>query len=154
MIYGYNAWENYRGDEIYLGKMNRKNFERFLKGRKAKDSDIKEFLDGIVPGDKGRETLYFKANWTVDANAFEVVRYADESTDEFCPFCESEVRISADKISYCPECGRSLLPCSAYNCSEYCDWTEAKDCFMFQRNKTHKRHDEKIERSTKNVVQS
>jgi hypothetical protein len=74
MIYGYNIEENYRGEETNHGKMNRKNFEQFLKSYNVSDEEIKEFLAELNPS-IGTETLYIKPNWTIDANVFEISQY-------------------------------------------------------------------------------
>lgn len=37
------------------------------------------------------------------------------TTTELCPHCDSEVKIPADYPSNCPNCGKTILPCSMCN---------------------------------------
>lgn len=52
-------------------------------------------------------------------------------THEWCPHCESEVRIDADKPSKCPNCGEMILPCSICDEIKSCDWTQEHGCWRF-----------------------
>lgn len=45
----------------------------------------------------------------------------DEYCDEWCPCCDTEVVIPSFGISFCPNCGEPILPCSM------CD-TDYNDC--------------------------
>lgn len=45
----------------------------------------------------------------------------DEYCDEYCPCCDTEVVIPSFGVSFCPNCGELILPCSM------CD-TDYNDC--------------------------
>lgn len=60
----------------------------------------------------------------------------NEKTFEYCPYCNFEVEIDADKPSKCPVCQELILPCSTcYEQFEYkgCDWTKENWCCRFPR---------------------
>lgn len=39
----------------------------------------------------------------------------DDYCDEWCPYCDKEVSIPSFGISFCPNCGEAILPCSMCN---------------------------------------
>lgn len=46
-------------------------------------------------------------------------------TDEWCPHCEAEVKIKSVGIQFCPNCGKTILPCSiCEDCTKECGYQE------------------------------
>lgn len=51
--------------------------------------------------------------------------YKDYKTTELCCYCGSEVEISANGVSKCPECSENILPCSlCISCLPDCPYTK------------------------------
>jgi hypothetical protein len=135
MIYCYDVYENFKGEESPRVRMNRANLEQDLRLKMVSEKEIADFFNDLER-DSDYGTLYVRPNWTIDARAIPFKQFANDFTEEYCPFCENEVRIVVGIVSDCPECGHSLFPCSAYDCSEKCDWSNTTEsCFMFQRNR-------------------
>jgi len=69
-------------------------------------------------------------------NAIQNKKAPDLMIYEVCSNCMTEVRISAEKISSCPHCGKEIFPCSQCNCDVdnfKCNWSKEKGCFVFPK---------------------
>jgi hypothetical protein len=140
-IHSYVVSENIKGGEPSRVRMNRADFEEFLRSRGVSEREI-------AKGVRKRRVFRVGRDWTIGVRTDPIKRYAYDFTEEYCPFCESEVTIAAGRVSACPVCGHGLFPCSAYDCSEACDWSSlTKSCFMFQRSEEDRFLDEEAERS-------
>lgn len=82
------------------------------------NDDTIEWSYDVIPYMAGIDHMKFKAD-VVDEHGN---RIWDEFTTEYCPCCDSEVDIPSFGVSYCPNCGERILPCSMcdanmHNCS-------------------------------------
>lgn len=89
-----------------------------------------EKLHRIIPEafnvEQSFEVIPFLAD--IDHKRF-TVRVDDEGfewdyTTEWCPCCDTEVNIEPFGISFCPNCGEPILPCSMCDT----DYIDCRDC--------------------------